>query len=48
MTLSSYIEGLLLKFTDTRVVRNVTSLVQNIIEHKTTRLWSMSNTTLRL
>jgi len=42
MTLSHYMESLLSKFTDTRVVRNITSLVQNIIEHTSIRLWSIS------
>ncbi len=42
MTLSSYLQDLLSNFKDTRIVRNVTSLVQNMIEHKSTRLWSIS------
>jgi hypothetical protein len=42
MTLSSYLEGLLSNFKDTRIVRNTTSLVQNIIEHTSIRLWSIS------
>ena len=43
MLLSSYLQGLLSNFKDTRIVRNVTSLVHNIIEHKSIRLWSISN-----
>ncbi|HXV97337.1 MAG TPA: hypothetical protein VEC93_02870, partial [Anaerolineae bacterium] len=34
--------GVLANFKDSRVVENVTALVQNIIEHKSIRLWSIS------
>ena len=43
MTLSDYLSGVLSHFRDSRVVENATELVQNIIEHKTTRLWSISD-----
>jgi hypothetical protein len=42
MKLTDYLSGVLSKFKDSRVVENVLSLVQNIIEHKSTRLWSIS------
>lgn len=42
MTLSSYLHDLLSNFKDTRIVQNVTSLVQNMIEHTSIRLWSIS------
>jgi len=42
MKLSDYLSGVLSNFKDSRVVENVTSLVQNIIEHKSIRLWSIS------
>lgn len=41
MTLSEYLSGVLSNFKDRRVVDNVTRLVQNIIEHKSIRLWSI-------
>jgi len=34
MELSTYLSGVTSKFKDSRVVNNVTELVQNIIEHK--------------
>lgn len=42
MELSNYLDGIKSKFKDSRVVKNVTELVQNMIEHKSTRLWSIS------
>lgn len=42
MELSTYLSGVTSKFKDRRVVNNVTELVQNIIEHKSIRLWSIS------
>ena len=42
MKLSDYLKGVLANFKDSRVVENVTTLVQNIIEHKSIRLWSIS------
>ena len=41
MKLSDYLSGVLSNFKDSRVVENVTSLVQKIIEHKSIRLWSI-------
>ena len=42
MKLSSYLSGVLSKFKDSRVGKNVTKLIQNIIEHKSIQLWSIS------
>lgn len=42
MELSNYIKGVTSKFKDSRVVNNVKELVQNIIEHKSIQLWSIS------
>jgi hypothetical protein len=42
MKLSSYLSGVLSKFKDSRVLKNVTKLIQNIIEHKSIQLWSIS------
>lgn len=42
MKLANYLSGVLSNFKDSRVVENVTELVQNIIEHKTVRLWTIS------
>ncbi len=42
MKLSNYLSGVLSKFKDKRIVENVTELVQNIIEHKTIKLWTIS------
>lgn len=42
MKLSNYLSGVLSNFKDSRVVENVTTLVQNIVEHKSIRLWSIS------
>lgn len=42
MKLSNYLSGVLSNFKDSRVLENVTVLVQNIIEHKSIRLWSIS------
>jgi hypothetical protein len=43
MKLSDYLNGVLANFKDSRVVENITDLVQNIIEHKSIRLWSISD-----
>jgi hypothetical protein len=42
MELTKYLSGVLSEFKDRRVVGNVTELVQNIIEHKTIKLWTIS------
>jgi hypothetical protein len=42
MILTEYLSGVLSNFKDSRVIENVTVLVQNIIEHKSIRLWSIS------
>lgn len=42
MELSTYLSGVLSNFKDSRVIENVKVLVRNIIEHKSTRLWSIS------
>jgi len=42
MKLSNYLGGILSKFKDSRVVKNVTELTRNIIEHKTIKLWTIS------
>lgn len=42
MKLTDYLSGVLSNFNDSRVIENVTALVQNIIEHKSIRLWSIS------
>ena len=42
MTLSSYLQGLLTHFTDARIVRNITTLMQQMVEHTTIRLWSLA------
>jgi hypothetical protein len=42
MELTNYLSGVLSKFKDRRVVGNVTELVQNVIEHKTIKLWTIS------
>ncbi|MBE7556912.1 MAG: hypothetical protein HS126_38230 [Anaerolineales bacterium] len=42
MKLNEYLRGVLSHFNDKRVIENVTTLVQNIIEHKSIRLWSIS------
>lgn len=42
MKLSDYLSGVMSNFKDSRVIENVTVLVQNIIEHKSIRLWSIS------
>jgi len=42
MTLSCYLKDVLSHFKDTRIVHNVTSFIQNMIEHTSTRLWSIS------
>ena len=44
MKLSEYMSGILSQFTDRRAVINATNLVQRIIEHKTLRLWTISET----
>jgi hypothetical protein len=43
MKLSDYLSGVLSNFKDSRVVENATTLVQKIIEHKSIRLWSISD-----
>ena len=42
MKLSNYMSGILSKFKDSRVVKNTKELVENIIEHKSIRLWTIS------
>ena len=42
MELSNYLSGVKSNFKDSRVVKNVTELVQNIIEHKSIQLWTIS------
>jgi hypothetical protein len=42
MKLTEYLSGVLSNFNDSRVIENVIALVQNIIEHKSIRLWSIS------
>lgn len=42
MELSNYLRGVQANFKDSRVVNNVRELVQNIIEHKTIRLWTIA------
>ncbi len=42
MKIANYLSGVLSNFKDSRVVENVTELVQNIIEHKTIKLWTIS------
>jgi cell shape-determining protein MreC len=42
MELSNYLSGVKSKCKDSRVVKNETELVQNIIEHKSIRLWTIS------
>jgi hypothetical protein len=42
MTLSHYLQGLLTHFTDARIVRNITTLMQQMVEHTTIRLWSLA------
>jgi hypothetical protein len=42
MTLSSYLQGLLTHVTDARIVRNITTLMQQMVEHTTIRLWSLA------
>jgi hypothetical protein len=43
MELSNFLNGVVSKFKDSRVSRNVLELVQNIIEHKSIQLWSISD-----
>lgn len=43
MILTDYLQGLVAHFTDARIVRNLTDLVQNIVEHTSIRLWSISH-----
>jgi len=43
MELTNYLSTVLANFTDSRTVKNVTELVQNIIEHNSVRLWSISS-----
>jgi len=43
MTLSHYLQGLLAHFTDARIVRNITGLVQKIVEHTSIRLWTIAD-----
>ncbi len=42
MELLNYLSGVLSNFKDKRIVENVTDLVRNIIEHKTIKLWTIS------
>ena len=42
MELAEYLESILLKFKDSRVVKKTKKLVENIIEHKSIRLWTIS------
>ncbi len=42
MKLSNYLSGLLDTFKDSRIVRNVTDLVRDIIANQTIRLWTLS------
>ena len=42
MTLSCYLQGLLTHFTDARIVRNITRIVEKMVEHTSIRLWSIS------
>jgi hypothetical protein len=42
MTRSGYLQGLLTHFTDARIVRNITTLVHQMVEHTTIRLWSIA------
>jgi len=42
MELTNYLDNVLSNFKDSRVVKNATELVKNIIEHKTIRLWTIS------
>jgi len=44
MKLSAYMDELVTQFTDSRVVRNATNMVQKIVEHQTLRLWTISET----
>jgi hypothetical protein len=43
MRLSQYLQGLLAHFTDARIVRNITMLLQKIVEHTSIRLWTISD-----
>jgi len=43
MRLSTYLQGLLAHFTDARIVHNITGLAQKIVEHRSIRLWSISD-----
>jgi len=42
MKLSNYMGGLISKLKDSRVVKNTKELVENIIEHKSIRVWTIS------
>ena len=42
MELTKYLRGVKTKFKDSRVVKNVTELVQNIIEHKSIQIWTIA------
>jgi hypothetical protein len=42
MTLNDYFQGLLGRFRDARIVRNLTELLENIVEQTSIRLWSIS------
>lgn len=42
MTLSCYLQGLLTHFTDARIVRNITRIVEKMVAHTSIRLWSIS------
>ena len=42
MKLSNYLSGVLSNFKDKGVVKNVKELIENIIEHKSIQLWTIS------
>lgn len=43
MKLTTYLAELLTNFKDKRIRQNITSLVQNIIEHRSLQLWTMAS-----
>ncbi len=42
MEICTYVQGLLVNFSDKRTLRNIKNLVISIIEYKTIRLWTLS------
>jgi len=42
MKLSNYMSGILSKFKDSRVTKNTKELIENVIEHKSIRVWTIS------